>query len=180
MTSSASSWGAKAAAAVIVISGVWTGAATAADGVFDEVKGGVQAHDVGLGGHHKENGYDINGELLFVSPDFLKFAYAPRPHLGLSINTSGNTDQIYGGLTWTVYGKQGIFSSDNNFFVNLSLGGAVNDGGDLQGNDSRLAQRSGLAHVSFRRRPRRRLLDHGKDQRLALSGSYLRRRPDLA
>jgi lipid A 3-O-deacylase len=137
----------KIAAALALLTGIGTSAAVAGDGVFDEVKLGVQAHDVGIGGHHKENGYDINGELLFVSPDFLKWAYAPRPHIGVSGNTDGNTDQVYAGLTWTVYGKQGIFSSDNNFFVNLGLGGSLNDGAIFKTDGSRKDLGS---HVLFR------------------------------
>jgi lipid A 3-O-deacylase len=127
-SNSASGWRVKLGAALAIIAGVWTGTAIAADGVFDEVKVGVLAHDVAFGGHHKENGYDINGELLFVSPDFLQWAFAPRPHVGLSINTDGNTDQVYGGLTWTVYGRKGIFANDGNTFVNFAFGGAVHDG----------------------------------------------------
>jgi len=127
----------KTAAAVAMLIGAWAGSAGAADGIFDEVKVGVQAHDVGIGGHHKENGYDINGELLFVSPEILQWAFAPRPHVGLSVNTSGNTDQLYGGLTWSIFGRQGIFSSDTNFFVNLGLGGAVHDGALTKADGSR-------------------------------------------
>jgi lipid A 3-O-deacylase len=124
------SWGCgwRVGATVIVAMLISAGAAMAADGVFDEVKVGVLAHDVNIGGHHKESGADINGELLFVSPDFLKWAYAPRPHVGLSVNTAGNTDYVYGGLTWSIYGRQGIFSDDTRFFVNLGLGGAIHDG----------------------------------------------------
>ena len=69
-------------------------------GFLSEMRIGVMAHDVGAFGRNKEEGPDINAELLFVSPEFLELIYAPRPHLGISANTSGDTSQIYAGLTW--------------------------------------------------------------------------------
>jgi lipid A 3-O-deacylase len=121
-------WRLTAAVVIAALAGVWPGATKAADKLLDEVKVGVLAHDVAFGGHHKEDGYDINGEALFVSPDMLDWAFAPRPHVGLSINTDGKTDQAYAGLTWTVFGDKGIISSTSRAFVNVSLGGAVHDG----------------------------------------------------
>src|SRR5204863_344645 len=68
--------------------------------ILDEIKVGGLAHDVGLGGHHRESGADVNLEVLFASPDIFKVILAPRPHFGVDINSNGKTSSYYGGLTW--------------------------------------------------------------------------------
>ncbi|HUB95535.1 MAG TPA: acyloxyacyl hydrolase [Stellaceae bacterium] len=95
----------------------------AAAGPIDELDIGVLAHDVPIGDDHRENGADVNLETLFVSPAFLAPIWAPRPHLGLTINTLGKNSWAYGGLTWTL-------PIGDSFFGNLGLGGAVHDGPD--------------------------------------------------
>jgi lipid A 3-O-deacylase len=87
----------------------------------DEIRLGVSAHDLGVLGHAKENGADINGEVLFESPEFLDVIWSPRPHLGISVNTSGYTDQVYAGLTWS-------FEPVEKVFVEFGFGGSVHDG----------------------------------------------------
>lgn len=104
------------------------GPVRAADGIIDELKVGVLDHDVGIGGHHKEPGPDINGEVLFTSPSFLNIIWAPRPHLGADINTRGKTSQFYGGLTWRLLNFQQVFTGSDAIFLNGSLGGAIHDG----------------------------------------------------
>jgi len=99
----------------------------AADGILDEADFGVLAHDVPLGVTHVESGADINGELRFVSPGFLAPIFAPRPHLGVSINSDGGNSYAYGGLTWTA-------NFTPIFFGNLGLGGAIHDGPDYSTN----------------------------------------------
>ena len=47
----------------------------------------------GCSDHHVEGGADVNVELLFNSPDLLRYIGSPRPHVGADINTSGNTDR---------------------------------------------------------------------------------------
>src|SRR5215831_3794419 len=47
--------------------------------ILDEVKLGLVAHDVGIGGHHREDGVDVNFEVLFASPDIFKYILKPRP-----------------------------------------------------------------------------------------------------
>src|SRR5690606_8870475 len=87
--------------AMVVAAGVGS-AATGGDpvrGYLSEVRGGGLAHDVGVFGRSEEDGVDVNVELLFVSPDFLKPIWAPRPHIGASVSTSGETSQAYFGLT---------------------------------------------------------------------------------
>ena len=92
-------------------------------GPLDEVDLGVLAHSVPLGDDHREKGVDINGEALFTSPSFLAPIWAPRPSLGVTVNTIGKNSWVYWGLTWTVP----IWSQ---FFGNLGLGGAIHDGPD--------------------------------------------------
>jgi lipid A 3-O-deacylase len=114
------------AAATVVFAGA--SPAHAADGIVDELKFGVLDHDTTIGGHHKEPGADINGEVLFTSPSFLNVIWAPRPHLGADINTDGKTSQFYFGLTWRVLHFTEIFTASDGVYLLGSLGGAVHDG----------------------------------------------------
>jgi lipid A 3-O-deacylase len=103
-------------------------AASAETKVVDEVRLGVLRHDAGIFGNNKEPGVDFNGELRFVSPEILKAIYAPRPHLGVSVNSAGATNQAYAGLTWTFTLARGLASAEDSLFLDASLGGAVHDG----------------------------------------------------
>jgi len=96
-------------------------AAQAQSGWIDEAKLGLTDHDIGFGDHHVERGPDINGEALFASPSFLDTVGAPRPDLGVSVNTAGRTSYAYAGLTWTVRPWRWLFAG-------FGLGGAVQDG----------------------------------------------------
>lgn len=100
------------------------GQGQAAQGPFDEAKVGILAHDMAIGAHHVEDGADFNGEVLFVSPGFLAPIWAPRPHVGVAINSSGGNSYAYVGLTWTA-------SLGDAFFADLGLGGAVHSGPDF-------------------------------------------------
>jgi lipid A 3-O-deacylase len=105
------------------------GPAHAADSVWiDEVKLGVLAHDIRFLGNHVEPGADINVEVLFPSPAFLRVLWAPRPHLGLSINTAGATDYGYVGLTWSGRPWRPLLALPEGLFITGSLGGSVHDG----------------------------------------------------
>jgi lipid A 3-O-deacylase len=95
----------------------------AASGPFDELRLGVSAHDVAIGGDSREHGADLNAEILFVSPDLLAPIWAPRPHLGINANVQGKNSYGYFGLTWT----GNFFQS---FFADLGLGGAIHTGPD--------------------------------------------------
>jgi lipid A 3-O-deacylase len=95
------------------------------DEFLSEVRLGVLAHDQGPFSSNKEDGADINLELLFVSPDFLDGIGAPRPHAGLTLNTSGDTSQAYLGLSWEWDFWDGAFAG-------FSLGGAVHNGETLR------------------------------------------------
>lgn len=96
--------------------------------VIDEVKIGALAHDINLFDVHVENGADINFETLFVSPDFLGFIGSPRPHLGGSVNTAGNTDSGYFGLTWGITLLENLLAPGDGVFANASFGGAFQNG----------------------------------------------------
>ena len=88
---------------------------------LSEVRGGILAHDRGPFTNNEEGGADINLEALFRSPDFLGSIGSPRPHLGFSVNTSGDTDQFYAGLTWE-------WQFWRRLFAGFGLGGAIHDG----------------------------------------------------
>lgn len=111
----------------VIVSG---GAARADGGLIDEAKIGLSAHDVAIGTHHEEDGVDGNGEVLFVSPDLLGSILAPRPHLGLMVNSDGKNSFAYAGLTWTATLVHGIAAPDDGLFAGLGLGGAIHDGPD--------------------------------------------------
>eukprot|EP00439_Symbiodinium_sp_Y106_P087805 s1_g341.t1 len=89
----------------------------------NEVRIGVLNHEMSLfRGDTQEDGVDINLEVLFDSPEWLEWAWAPRPHVGATIATHDDaTSFIYTGLTW-----------DYNFwgpmFVEGSFGFALHDG----------------------------------------------------
>lgn len=110
-----------AAAALLAVAVATAPAAHAEIGWLDEAKLGASAHDITLGGEHREPGADITGELLFTSPGLLRAIGRPRPHVGIAVNTAGATSYAYFGLTWTatVLGRG---------FVSGALGGAVHDG----------------------------------------------------
>src|ERR1700758_1836752 len=101
--------------------------AAAQNQIVDEFKFGVLAHDVGLFDKHIESGADINFEMLFTPPAFLDIIGSPRPHLGGSLNTAGNTNSGYFGLTWGITLIQNLFRSGDGVFINARLGGALQD-----------------------------------------------------
>ena len=90
-------------------------------GILSEIRLGAFAHDQGPFSHQKEGGVDANLEALFVSPDFFGPIFSPRPHVGISANTSGDTSQVYLGLTWE-------WEFLENAFFDFAWGGAVHDG----------------------------------------------------
>jgi len=96
--------------------------------VVDEFKFGVLAHDIGLFDKPVESGADINFEMLFTPPEFFRVIGSPRPHLGGSLNTAGNTNAGYFGLTWGITLIQNLFGWGGSVFANGSLGGALQDG----------------------------------------------------
>ena len=114
--------------ATAVVFAALAGSAAAQTPVVDEIKFGVLAHDIALFDEHVENGADINLEALFTSPDFLGLIGSPRPHLGGSVNTAGNTSVGYFGLTWGIILLENLWTSGDGIFANGSLGGALHSG----------------------------------------------------
>lgn len=87
----------------------------------DEIRLGLSDHDISFLGHGKEDGVDGVAELLFESPDLLEAIWSPRPHVGVAVNSAGDTSQLYAGLSWT-------FEPVQHLMFEFSLGGAVHDG----------------------------------------------------
>jgi lipid A 3-O-deacylase len=112
----------------------WTGS------IVSELRAGWLEHDAGIFSNKKEKGSDGNAELLFTSPDVLSAIWSPRPHLGTSINTAGETSQVYGGLTWT-------YNFTDRVFSDFSFGPSLNNGAL----DKRDPERKALgSHILFR------------------------------
>jgi len=94
-----------------------------ADGLIDEVKIGVLAHDVPdlwSGFQAEPDGADINLEALF-SPSIAFLGGTIRPALGASISTQGDTSNVYLDARWQLETASGIF-------LGLGVGGTVHDG----------------------------------------------------
>jgi hypothetical protein len=53
--------------------------------------------------------------------DLFSFIWSPRPHIGISYNSSGDTSQAYLGLTWE-------WSFLDGWFAEYGLGGMIHDG----------------------------------------------------
>jgi lipid A 3-O-deacylase len=93
---------------------------------IEEVRLGVLTHIEGASGG--ETGPSINAEVIFPSW-FPKYESTlarwllsnSRPHIGASINTAGNTSQLYFGKTWTI-------PLTGPLFFEVSLGGTVHNG----------------------------------------------------
>jgi lipid A 3-O-deacylase len=96
--------------------------------ILDEIKIGGLAHDIPLGGHGREHGADVNFEVLFASPEFFKYIWSPRPHVGVDANTEGKTTNYYFGLAWDWDFYKPNWSRGDGFFATLALGGAIHDG----------------------------------------------------
>ena len=116
------------ACVLVALTDMQAGPAHADSGWIDEVKLGVLAHDIRFLGNHVEPGAAINVEVLFPSPALLRVLWAPRPHLGLALNTAGATDYAYVGLTWSGHPWRPLLALPEGLFVAGSLGGGVHDG----------------------------------------------------
>jgi hypothetical protein len=93
--------------------------------LIDEVRFGALVHSIES--NNSEDGVDLNLELLFrraatrYNNAYLDALLRPRVHLGASINTAGNTSQLYAGLTWDM-------KLASEFSLELTFGGAMHDG----------------------------------------------------
>ena len=90
---------------------------------ISEVRLGVHHHDAGIFGRNKEDGVDVSVEVRLVrfTGGFWDTIWQPRAHLGVNINSEGDTSSAHTGLTWDwqIWGP---------FFGSFELGGAVHDG----------------------------------------------------
>ncbi len=71
--------------------------------LIEEVRVGVLQHNICVSdckNADKEDGPNIEGELVFASPGIFEFILQPRPYAVASINVAGNTSYIGGGLMW--------------------------------------------------------------------------------
>jgi lipid A 3-O-deacylase len=75
--------------------------------IVDSARVGVFGHNLGYGGTansgksgSKEDGVDISAEIAFATPSFLKWAGAPKPTAGGSLNSAGETSFVFVGLRW--------------------------------------------------------------------------------
>ena len=143
---------------------------------MDEIKLGVLDHDIGIfRSITRRGGADLNLELLFGSPAFLKFIGAPRPHIGMDVNSDDNTNQFYLGLTWNGDLISSVLGKSDAIYVQGSLGGAIHDG-QTEGDESPTQKRLGSRRaVPGKRRVRLAFLA-GPEHR-HLHGSHLQCRP---
>jgi len=89
---------------------------------ISEVKTGFANHDVGFFGSQKEDGIDSSFEFLFREINYnLLWLGTPRPHIGATINMTGDTSQAYAGVTWG-------YKLPKRMFFNFSWGLAYHDG----------------------------------------------------
>jgi len=94
-----------------------------ADGLFHELKFGVLDHDtpdLWSGFRAEPDSVALNFEALF-SPYFAFLGGTVRPALGASINTEGETSNVYLDARYQ-------YEFQNGFFVGLGVGGTVHDG----------------------------------------------------
>lgn len=92
-------------------------AGAAESGLLSEVKFGILVHDIAQN-HKAENSIDFNLELDFAKLDIfdtgnkvLDFILSPKPMIGASINSAGDTHYGYAGLNWKYEFENGIFVS---------------------------------------------------------------------
>ena len=105
----------------LLVALLWAAPAQAERHILSEIRGGLYAHDIDFWSFNREEGVDVNAELLFVSPALLEPIWSPRPHLGVTLNTAGDTSHAYGGLTWT-------YDLPRGFFVDGNLGLSAHNG----------------------------------------------------
>jgi lipid A 3-O-deacylase len=94
-------------------------------GLLSEARFGVYEHDASVLGHQKETGADLGLEFLFQPVDLL---FGARPIIGGLANTSGETNQVYVGATWTWDFLSNIVQEGDGLYVEGTLGGGWNDG----------------------------------------------------
>lgn len=151
---------------------------------LSELRLGLLAHDPAFM-NGKEEGLNINGEVLFTSPiprDWAagrppawRWLLRPRPHLGFSANTAGATSKGYAGLTWTLPLAAGLLRPGDGLALDIFGGGSVNDGLHVSREPDRKSLGSSLgfrvgAELGYRITPRHTVsifFDHDSNGGLA-------------
>jgi len=90
----------------------------------EEARIGVFQHNICVNdckNADKEDGPNVEAEIVFASPGFLKFAFSPRPFAVASINTAGNTSYGGAGLGWQ-------FAFAGKWHVEPALAYVIHDG----------------------------------------------------
>lgn len=109
----------------LIVAGVaMLGAGTASAGIVEEARLGILQHNICVidcDNADKEGGPDISGEIVFGTPDILSWALEPRPYLGVTYNTAGDTSFYGGGLQWS-------FPLGESFAIEPGIGYFFHDG----------------------------------------------------
>lgn len=102
--------------------------------IISELRIGLFAHNARPFGSKEEGGADLNLEILFQNPKLFSKIGAPRPFIGTSINTAGDTSFLYSGLMWD-------FDITEPIFISLGLGMTIHNGnsGDTTDSEGRRA-----------------------------------------
>ncbi|MEO0982903.1 MAG: acyloxyacyl hydrolase [Pseudomonadota bacterium] len=91
----------KRLACLAAVSLATSGAASAQ--LVQEVRAGGLAHNicvVNCDNANQEDGFNVQGEIVFDRPDFFKYLLKPRPFIVGSVNTAGDTSFGGFGLVW--------------------------------------------------------------------------------
>lgn len=98
---------------------------SAPNSFINELRMGVLAHDVD---RREQGSVNVQAEVLFQplgglssDPSFWDVILSPRPHIGGSVNTAGDTSYGYAGLSW-------LYPIWGPVFIEASFGGAIHDG----------------------------------------------------
>ena len=99
-------------------------AAPASAQFIEEARIGVMQHNVCISdckNADKEDGPNIEGELVFAGPDIFRYIATPRPYIVASYNTAGNTNFGGFGLLWN-------WDFATGWSLEPSLGYVIHDG----------------------------------------------------
>ena len=99
-------------------------AAPASAQLIEEARLGVMQHNICVidcKNADKEDGPNIEAELVFASPDFMRYIASPRPFIIGSFNTAGNTSYGGFGLMWN-------WDFAEKWSLEPSLGYVIHDG----------------------------------------------------
>lgn len=99
-------------------------AAPASAQFIEEARIGVMQHNVCISdckNADKEDGPNIEGELVFAGPDIFRYIASPRPYIVASYNTAGNTNFGGFGLLWN-------WDFATGWSLEPSLGYVIHDG----------------------------------------------------